>query len=726
MMDHNPAAPLTSPAGRLWQSLLVWVITILFIIAAALILILPLASNAESISLTVGESATQDILAPEPIRYFSPALTEKARVEAAAQVADIYDAPDARVARQQVLLLRDILEFINSVRADELAPPEQKQADLLALRDVSLTAETAQLILGFSETQWAAAQAEALAVLEQVMRSQVRANQIEDVRRSVPARVSVDLSEAQAQAVSVLVAGLIAPNTFYNESATQAAREAARQNIAPVYQQIVRGQAIVVRGQVVTPEAIEALEALGLLRSQRRWPEVLSTLLTALISGLLLILYIRRFNPEFSSSIKHVLLLGFLFLAFLLAAKLMVPDHTLLPYMFPAAALSMLLTVVVGPHLAIAASIALAALVGYLGGNRLELTLYCAIGGIVAALALGNAERVNQFFWAGLAAAVANVGVVLAFHLGDPALDVLGLGELILASLLNGVLISAPLTLAAFFLLGGLFDITTSLQLIELARPDHPLLKFILRNAPGTYQHSLQVANLAEQAAERVGANAMLIRVGALYHDAGKALHPDHFVENQRDGINLHDSLKPYASAELILAHVYEGLKLARRYRLPSRIRAFIAEHHGTLKTMYQYKKALEAADNQPELVDESKFTYPGPRPQSKETALLMLADGCEAKVRADHPQSEEEIDRIVKQVIDDRVMKGQLDDTDLTLHDLHLIRESFVNALKGVFHPRLQYPEETPAFIALVNTEPSTPLPPPADDDAFQDQPED
>src|SRR5436190_20657603 len=141
-------------AGFLWQSLLVWGITVLFIVAAALTLILPLASNSESVSLTVGESATQDILAPEPIRYFSPVLTEKARAEAAALVADIYDAPDARVARQQVLLLRDILEFINSVRADDLATDEQKQADLLAMRDVTLTAETAQLVLGFSETQW--------------------------------------------------------------------------------------------------------------------------------------------------------------------------------------------------------------------------------------------------------------------------------------------------------------------------------------------------------------------------------------------------------------------------------------------------------------------------------------------------------------------------------------------------------------------------------------------
>jgi putative nucleotidyltransferase with HDIG domain len=257
--------------------------------------------------------------------------------------------------------------------------------------------------------------------------------------------------------------------------------------------------------------------------------------------------------------------------------------------------------------------------------------------------------------------------------------------------------VSASLTLVGFFLLGGLFDITTSLQLIELARPDHPLLQFILRNAPGTYQHSLQVANLAEQAAERIGANAMLIRVGALYHDCGKALHPQYFVENQLDGVNIHESLDPYASAEIIVGHVRDGVTMARRHRLPSRIRAFVNEHHGTLKTSYQYKRALDAAGNDPSKVDESKFTYPGPRPQSKETALMMLADGCEAKARSDRPGSEEDLTRIVKSVIDDRMAKGQLDDTGLTLRDLQLVCESFVNTLKGMFHPRLQYPEEKP-----------------------------
>jgi hypothetical protein len=612
-------------------------------------------------------------------------------------VPQVYDAPDARVARQQVLQLRDILDYITSVRLDAQATQQQRLADLAAIRDAPLTPAAAATALSLTDPEWAAVETEAVAVLEQLMRGQVRADQLEDVRRSIPARVSVDLSDEQAQVVSALVGALAAPNSFYNPAATDTARAAARQAVQPVYKQVVAGQAIVIRGQVVTDEELETLRALGLLQTGSSWQRSVSAGVAVIVTAFMLVLYLRRFHGEILVTPRLVLLLGLLFTGFLLTAKVMVPGHTLLPFLFPAAALSMLLTVITGPNFAITVTVGLAALVGYIGGSRLDLTIYTAIGGIIAALTLGRAERVNQFFWAGLSGALASMGIVLVFGLSDAGTDSLGLGQLLLASLLNGA-VSASMTLAGFFLLGGLFDITTSLQLLELARPDHPLLRLILRNAPGSYQHSLQVANLAEQAAERIGANAMLIRVGALYHDAGKALHPEYFVENQLDGANVHESLDPTTSARIIIRHITDGVELARRHRLPSRIRAFIPEHHGTLKTMYQYKRALEAAGGEAGRVDEAQFRYPGPRPQSKETALLMLADGCEAKARSDRPKSEADIDRIVKSVMDDRVAKGQLDDTDLTLKDLQLIRESFVTTLKGVFHPRLAYPEDKPA----------------------------
>jgi hypothetical protein len=234
------------------------------------------------------------------------------------------------------------------------------------------------------------------------------------------------------------------------------------------------------------------------------------------------------------------------------------------------------------------------------------------------------------------------------------------------------------------------------------------LLQFILRNAPGTYQHSLQIANLSEQAAELIGAKALLTRVGALYHDAGKARYPHYFIENQIPGSpNPHDELSPKESAEVIIRHVSDGLDLAKKYRLPRRIRDFIAEHHGTTSTRYQYGKALEKAGGDHSKVDAKSFTYAGPRPQSRETALVMLADGCEARTRAERPKTREELEKIVKSIIDSRISSGQLDDTGITMRDLSMIAESFTTTLRGVYHPRLMYPkidEETKPFKDAVD----------------------
>jgi putative nucleotidyltransferase with HDIG domain len=713
MITPTAARVTDLSSRRLGRLLILWSIALVFLGLAILVVALPLADANTTIDVQVGQSSDQDILAPRQLTYESTVLTNRARSDAAAAVSPVFDPPDARVGRQQVLLLRDILDYITAVRADTLATSEERRQDLLAIDDLDLSAENASQILSFDAGAWTLVQEEALVVLEQIMRGVVREDQLGDVRRAAPARISVSLSDAQAEAVTALVTRLIAPNSFYNETATEAARQAARDAVEPIQKQLVTGQAIVLRGQVVSAEDFEALEALGLLETEANWRGPASGAMITFVSFVLLALYIRRFSPGFGRTPRHVLLLGVLFLVFLIAARLMVPGRTVLPFLFPGAALAMLLTVLASPQLAVTAVIALAAIVGHLGGNSLELALYVAVGSIFAAAAVGRGERVNQIFWAGLASAIGNVGVLAAFSLQDTALDPLGLAQLFSAGLINGA-VSASLTLAGFFLVGGLFDVTTSLQLIELTRPDHPLLRYILRNAPGTYQHSLQVSNLAEQAAERIGANALLTRVGGLYHDAGKALHPQFYVENQLDSTgNVHDLLEPAESARIIIGHVRDGMEMARRHRLPTAVRAFITEHHGTMRTMYQYGRAIAAAGGDASHVDMALFTYPGPRPQSKETALLMLADGCEAKSRADRPKVESDVDRLVKSVIEDRLANGQLDDTALTLQDLQLIRESFVTTLKGIFHPRLEYPDARADVPALPAAPPVPALPP-------------
>jgi len=221
------------------------------------------------------------------------------------------------------------------------------------------------------------------------------------------------------------------------------------------------------------------------------------------------------------------------------------------------------------------------------------------------------------------------------------------------------------------------------------------LLQVLLHDAPGTYQHSLQVANLAEQAAEQIGADPLLTRVGALYHDVGKSKAPQFFIENQPQGFpNPHERLTPIESARIIHDHVIDGLELGRKYRLPRRILDFIAEHHGTMLTRYQYVNAVKEAGGDESQVDEENFRYPGPRPRSRETAILMLADGCEARVRAERPDDDEMLYQMIKDMVDARITYGQLDDTNLTLRDMAVIIESFTATMRGIYHPRVVYPQ--------------------------------
>jgi len=216
-----------------------------------------------------------------------------------------------------------------------------------------------------------------------------------------------------------------------------------------------------------------------------------------------------------------------------------------------------------------------------------------------------------------------------------------------------------------------------------------------LINAPGSYQHSLLVANLAEQAAKEIGCDALLTRVGALYHDIGKSTNPTFFIENQLPSqINTHDDMDPVVASSTITKHVTDGLKLARKYHLPPQIQAFIAEHHGTTLTWYQYEQALKNATSV-EKVDEEMFKYTGNPPSSKETALLMLADGCEARVRAETPGNVEGISKIIDETIKSYLDQGQLNHTNLTLNDLRLISHSFTRTLQNTYHQRVKYPDK-------------------------------
>jgi putative nucleotidyltransferase with HDIG domain len=640
-----------------------------------------------------GTVASQDVMSPYSVTYKSDVLTGEKQQEAAAAVEPIYSWADFAIARQQLNQLRDALSFIDSVRQDQFSSQEQKYTDLAALEGIFISQVTAEQILALSDLRWQTVRQEAVVILEQVMRNDIRETDLEEARQQLPSLVSLSLSEDQVQLVVELASAFVAPNSFYSDEETQAAREEAIQNVPSVSRSIAAGETIIRRGEVVQADDIEALREVGLLTTYSGWQTKVGALAVVLLSAILMILFVLSY-PRLINNTKQMITMLVLFLVFLGVSRYVSPGNLVIPYLFPMAAYPLIVAALVDRRTALFTSIPLAILASYGMPHAIDLTLYYSLGGMMGLLILRRPQRLSAYVSVAGIIAVSGSIILVAYRIIDPATDANGLAQLIAAAVFNGVA-SAGLTVLLEYGLAPMLDLTTTLQLVELSRPDHPLLQRLLREIPGTYQHTLQVSNLVEQAAERIHANSMLARVGALYHDIGKMKNPQFFIENQGSNqINTHDDMDPEESARIIIEHVEYGLELAKKYRLPRRIREFIPEHHGTLITRYQYGKALELAGGDEKAVDASKFRYPGPRPQSRETALLMLGDGCEAYVRSQNPETDVELRNLIKDMVDRRVGLGQLNNTDLTLKDLNVIIDSFTATLKGTYHSRVDYPD--------------------------------
>jgi hypothetical protein len=662
----------------------------------AILLIDLLPSN--RVLLDSGDVSPSDILAPADLTYESKIRTEAAQEAAAASVLEVFDPPDALVAREQEVRARQILDFIGSVRQDPHASTDDKAGWIAAIPDLDLPREVIGNILEMGEDDWQEVRTDVVRVLNGAMQGEIRENQVTDVRRRLPTLISYALSNDQMIVVETIAGGLVKANTYFNAARTEEARQEARDSTPPVTVTIRQGEAIVRAGDRVLPVKIEALDAFGLRQHAIRWQTVVGTIAFAVVVTVLTMLLIARIQPAFWARRRVPIVTSALIALFAVLGKLMLPSTSspAIAYFYPLPALSMLLTVFFGPAFGIAVGTMLALVAAFVTGGSLDISTYVLAGTLVGALALGRTERLKSFLWAGLAVALINMVVIVIFELLSADQDWVEAALRVSVGLVMGGL-AASLTLAAFLALGALLDIVTPFQLMELSRPTHPLLRQLLLKAPGTYHHAILVSNMAEEAAERIGADALLARVGAYYHDIGKTVRPYFFTENRIGDVNPHDMLDPRTSAQIIISHVRDGLDLAEKYRLPSTIRSFIPEHHGTGLTLSFYRLAVAAAadgrNNGQEVRDED-FRYPGPRPRSRETALLMLADSCEARVRSAQPGSPEEIERIIRETIEAKIAEGQLDESNLTLRDLDEIRAAFFDTLRGIFHPRVKYPE--------------------------------
>ena len=711
---------LRDPLQR--ERVLVSLSVVIFILVIAAALAYSSAPLLSGTSQREGETADADIIAPASVTFASPILTGQRQEAARSAVSPVYTLPDPNVARRQLEALQERLNALGAMRAD---PDSAFSADILS-------DEQAGLMRQMSDERWQVIAAEAAAVLERIMRQSIRDLDVTAVRDALPLQVSARLTEPEAALVIALIADLVLPNRTFNSEATSDAQQAAADSVLPQTRSYTRGEVVVSAGAILSALDEEALREMGLLVSgdQRlRW--LGRALLAAVLSAAAALLYLARTRPAVLTRPRELWLAEGIFLIGILTHLVFnVSAGTL--YFFPAAAVPLLFVGLMGAPTAVAAAALQAVLIALMSGGSLEAAVLVSFGGAVGALMLRASDRINRYFFVGLIIAVVNMGVVTLFALDNGPVAAGDLARSVALAGLNGI-IAAMGALAGLYAITLIFNMPTSIKLVELSQPGQPLMQRLLREAPGTYQHSLQVANLAEQAASAIGANAELVRVAALYHDIGKILNPAFFIENQVDGYNPHEAIgDPFRSADLIISHVADGDRLARQYRLPGRIREFIREHHGTTRVQYFLTSAL-AASHDPDQVDVEQFSYPGPRPQSRETAILMLADSSESIVRARKPANRGEISTIIREIVESRIADGQLDASDLTLHDIETIRNTFVEMLQGVFHPRINYPgtlsrlhsQEMPQVRAVEQPQTTAPVSPqPATRPAEEDQP--
>ncbi len=658
-----------------------------------------------------GDIASRTIRSPKAVTFESNVLTERERQAAAQAVPDVlvFD-PDVR--SEQATKLETATAAVAQVRDNASLDDAAKRAQLLSIQNLNgLSRGSIDSVLTLPSDRWQRVSQEAEQLLSRVISQSIAPDGVQAAQDGLLQQIGPDLSADEANLVADLVRPLVVPTLVVDDQATEEARDAAQQNVQPVQQTIAENQVIVQENQPIDATTVEVLEQVGLLTSRLEWDKVAAVVVVAALAALMLAVYLLLFPVRAIASERNLVLLALLVGIPVLLGKvyvsLVLPEdgrHFLI-YMLPLAAAPMLVATLLEARLGIVIGLlqvllltfsvvylpdtTVAASIQPVEVGRVALTY--GLGMLAGVFVVQRADRLNQYVVAGVVVALVTLAALFAVWLVDPDRRAFDAVWMVTAAAMSG-LGSGVLTAGGFAAVAAFLGVTTRVQLLELSQLNAPLLRRLQDEAPGTFHHSIIVGNLAERAADLIGADDLLVRVGCYYHDIGKVLQPGFYIENQLGGDNPHDGMDPKDSARIIRQHVRGGLELARRHGLPANVLTFIPQHHGTRLIAYFYRVAGQKDPN----VDESAFRYPGPRPQSRETAIVMLADSTEAMVRASEDRSPERIDVLVEEVIAERLAEGELDECDLTLKDIRTIAESFKQTLRGVYHPRIAYPEAT------------------------------
>ena len=647
----------------------------------------------------IGAVAGEDIYASRTITYQDPVATEDARREAAEQIPRSFRQDNA-VPERVLGTVPSFFEEIRDIRASD-APPEVKEDRIRNAASYYLPDRIVRSLLFVNDEQLDTTERYVLENLTELYDSTAVADS--NVEETPAAVVSLsegrsrlsDAAQADASGevqnlVAALSRGFLQPNYVVNRAATQEARDQAVSAVQPVAKSVQQGELVVARGEVVDREDVAQLDALGLSGSENRWMLLVGVGLVVAAEMGIAWYFLERFGRRIlrTKSLIRILLAASLTVLFTLLARAFML-LSVNPYLVPLAGLGILGTILLGPRLMFLMIVISSINVGIIGGNDFFLASALLIS---SGFAIYTAVRVGsrtELLRAGLLITLVTSIVTFAFGMisGGGFTVALGQGAWGLA---NGAL-SLMIAMVLLPLLENAFNLLTPMKLLELSDPGRPLLMKLLRRAPGTFSHSMQVGNLAENAAERIGADPLLARVGAYYHDIGKLEHPGYFIENQISRMNPHNTLSPALSARVIRRHVKDGLEIGRAWNLPQEILDIIGEHHGTTRIEYFYRKAVEESPDGE--VPEADFRY-YKLPRSKEAGIMMLADSVEATVKSLEKPTPKRIEDIVENNIHNKLDDGQFDNCELTMREIHEVGEAIREALIGFLGPRIEYPQ--------------------------------
>lgn len=662
-------------------------IVLIVCLFAALFFLFLLNVTPQKYFLKIGDISSEDIYAPSDI--VDKSATELRRKQAEESIQPVYKL-DLTVQIEIEKKINEFFVLLDSIRKNEELDKAQKLAALEQGSNISLGNSVYNTLLNASEEDINTLGDNIKYINNQMLSGRITEEQL-NTKRSEIREFFMNLpKQSKLNEIGADIAVMVLkPNMYYDEQTTLAKKQNEIEKVEDVV--IRKGTIIVNKGKEVTSQQIELLDAYGLLYedNKNKFDVEFYSGYGIIISICLVVMgfYLRDLDKKMWDSNSTIFLISLIAVMTLIMTMV---AGSISEYMIVLPAGAMLISILVSSRIAIMVNIMLSILAGFLGSFDMQLVALMLLTGILASGMVARTHHRSTIILAGLAVSIVNILIIVSVGILNR--------ESISDMLYNGMYGAIGGILSAVFTIGTLpffettFDIITPVKLLELSNPNRSILRRLLIEAPGTYYHSILVGNLAEAAAEDIGANPLLCRVGSYYHDIGKLKRPYFFKENQITKDNPHDKITPNLSALVITSHVKDGIEIAEKNKLPSAVIRIIEEHHGNTLVAYFYYKALKSEGD--EGVDESKFRYPFRKPQTKEAAIVMLADSVEAYIRSLTEPDKDQVDQGVRKIIKDKLNDAQLDECDLTLKDLEIIGRAFVKVLAGIFHDRIEYPE--------------------------------